>query len=471
MIFHEKKVLVLGSGETGISMVKWLSYLGAHLSLADSRANPPNQNFLDDFIPHQKRFSGHFDLKLLENIDAIAISPGVPLAEAFVQEAIKRNIPVFGDIELFALALNQLNQPKPIILAITGSNGKTTVTSMVGDMVKAAGWDVEVAGNIGPAVLKVLLQRLSTRKLPQCWVLELSSFQLETTQTLFADSAVVLNISEDHFDRYDDLDDYAAAKARIFISGTHSTQILNRDDPNVLAMALPDKKQVTFGLSKPSRDVDFGLLEFGSALWLVEGKRRLLKADMLKIPGMHNVANALAALALCRSVGLPHEPLVDALLKFRGLPHRMQKIATIQGVDYYDDSKSTNVGSAIAALNGMKGNIVLIAGGDGKGQDFSPLIEPIKQYVRALVLLGRDAEKISQAIKGAAKPIHHVSTMEDAVRLSFLLAKPNDMVLLSPACASLDMFRNYIHRAEVFTAAVKELESKGISLVESSPSL
>jgi len=281
----------------------------------------------------------------------------------------------------------------------------------------------------------------------------------------------VLNISEDHFDRYTGLEDYASAKARVFISNTGSTQILNRDDTSVLAMALSDKKQITFGLSEPSRDIDFGLLESDSVLWLVEGKKQLLEANELKIPGMHNVANALAALALCRSVGLPYEPLVDVLRKFKGLPHRMQKVATIQGVEYYDDSKSTNVGSAIAALNGMKGNIVLIAGGDGKGQDFSPLIEPIKQYVRALVLLGRDAEKISHAIKVAAKPIHHVSTMEDAVRLSFLLAESGDMVLLSPACASLDMFRNYIHRAEVFTAAVKELESKGILSVESNPNL
>lgn len=471
MIFHEKKVLVLGSGETGISMVKWLAYLGAHLSLADSRSNPPNQSFLDDFVPSQKRFFGRFDLKLLEHTDAIAISPGVSLAEPLVEEAIKRNMPVFGDIELFALALSQLNQPRPTILTITGSNGKTTVTSMVGDMVRAAGWDVEIAGNIGPAVLKVLLQRLSTKKLPQCWVLELSSFQLETTRTLFSNSAAVLNISEDHFDRYVGLKDYAAAKARIFISDTGSTQILNRDDPSVLLMALPDKKQITFGLNKPNSDIDFGLLESDSALWLAEGKRQLLKADMLKIPGMHNVANALAALALCRSVGLPYEPLVDALLKFEGLPHRMQKVTTIHNVDYYDDSKSTNVGSALAALNGMKGNIVLIAGGDGKGQDFSPLVEPIKQYVRALVLLGRDAERIDHAIKEAAKPIHYVSTMEDAVRLSFLLAEPGDIVLLSPACASLDMFRNYIHRAEVFAAAVKELESKNIPFVENHSNL
>ena len=353
MIFHDKKVLVLGSGETGISMVKWLAYLGANLSLADSRLNPPNQNLLDDVIPPQKRFFGVFDLKLLNDMDAIAISPGVPLAEPLVQEAIRRNLPISGDIELFALALDQLNQPRPTIIAITGSNGKTTVTSMVGDMVRSAGQDVEVAGNIRPAVLKVLLQRLSTGKLPQYWVLELSSFQLETTQTLFADTAVVLNISEDHFDRYTGLEDYSAAKARIFISGPGSIQILNRDDARVLAMALPGKHPITFGLDRPNRDVDFGLLEFDSNLWLAEGKTRLLRVNELKIPGMHNVANALAALALCRSVGLPYEPLIDALRQFKGLPHRMQKVAMIRGVNYYDDSKSTNVGSAIAALNGM----------------------------------------------------------------------------------------------------------------------
>lgn len=462
MNLRDKKVLVLGMGETGLSMAKWLTRLGAEVHVADNRLAPPNHERLEQVIPSANIYNGPFRAEVFDDAAIIAVSPGIPVTEPLIQEAVKREIPVVGDIELFAQALNGLEQPRPKILAITGSNGKTTVTTMVGEMVRNAGWDVEVAGNIGPAVLETLMRRMDLGKLPQCWVLELSSFQLETTKTLGTDAAVVLNLSEDHFDRYAGMHEYAAAKARLFIGDKESVQILNRDDAAVLAMALPDRKQMTFGLDEPVTDMDFGLLQSGTDLWLVQGGMYLFKASEMTIPGMHNIANALAAMALCRAVALPYEPLLKALREFKGLPHRLQRVSVINNVTFYDDSKSTNVGSAVAALKGMRKNIVLIAGGDGKGQDFTPLKQPVSECAQAVVLLGRDAKKIAEAISDSQVPIHYAATMGEAVRISFLLARPGDVVLLSPACASLDMFRNYTHRAEVFIAAVKEIEQKFI---------
>lgn len=461
MNLRDKKVLVLGMGETGLSMVKWLRRQGAEVRVADNRVTPPNVNVLERLIPSEKIYYGPFNRAAFTDIEAIAISPGVTLAEPMVQNAVKLGIPVVSDIELFAWALNHIEQ-RPVILAITGSNGKTTVTTMVGEMVRNAGCDVEVAGNIGPAVLETLMRRMDGGKLPQYWVLELSSFQLETTCHLGADAAVVLNLSEDHFDRYAGMHDYAAAKARLFMGDEQSVQILNRDDKAVRAMALPGRKKMTFGLGEPVTEGDFGLLQIGADLWLAQGGTSLLKTSEMMIPGLHNIANALAAIALCRAVALPYEPLLEALREFKGLPHRMQKIGVINGVTFYNDSKSTNVGSAIAALNGMKKNIVLIAGGDGKGQDFSPLKQAVANAARSVVLLGRDAKEVAKAIKNCQVPVYYAATMEEAVQISFLLAKPGDVVMLSPACASLDMFKNYIHRAEVFIDAVKEIEQKFI---------
>ena len=281
-----------------------------------------------------------------------------------VQRAMKDGVPVLGDIELFALAIKQFNTSKPKILAVTGSNGKTTVTAMAGAMVKQAGWDVEVAGNIGPAVLDALMQREDSGKLPKAWVLEVSSFQLETTQNLDPDAAAVLNLSEDHFDRYAGMGDYAAAKARIFLgnAGGGGVQILNRDDSRVRAMALSGRKRMTFGVDLPSDSNDFGLLREGENIWLVQGKAHLMRTSELGVTGLHNVANALAALALCRAIDLPLEPLLQALREFRGLPHRMEKVAAFSGITFYDDSKGTNVGATVAALNGMTQSGVLIAG-------------------------------------------------------------------------------------------------------------
>ena len=472
MDLYGKTALVLGMGETGLSMARWLMRLGACVRAADSREAPPCLDTFRNILLPDGLFTGPFSAEAFAGIDLIAISPGVPLGERRVQHAIKNGIPVMGDMALFAEAIRQPGTDPgiwPMVVTITGSNGKTTVTAMVGEMMKQAGWDVEVAGNIGPAVLDALLRRMDSGTVPQAWVLEVSSFQLETSNGLNAHAATVLNISEDHLDRYAGMGDYAAAKARIFLNdgaegdGSRTGwQILNRDDSIVLGMALPGRPQLTFGLSPPARDTDFSLVREGESMWLAEGNNRLMNANELGVTGLHNAANALAALALCRAVGLPYEPLLQALRKFRGLAHRTEKVATVCGVAFYDDSKGTNVGATVAALKGMGQNVVLIAGGDGKGQDFSPLAKPVAEHARAVVLIGRDAERIASAIQGCGVSLHRAETMEEAVQQSFRVARPGDVVLLSPACASFDMFRNYAHRAEEFVKAVERVQASDI---------
>lgn len=452
-------------GETGLSMMKWLTRQGADVRIADSRQQPPALEEVLAKYPNVKTFTGKFESAILDGIEMIAISPGVPVADPCVQQAVKQGIPVVGDMVLFSWALEQSNLPKPKILAITGSNGKTTVTSMVGAMLKKSGWNVEVAGNIGPAVLEALMQRLDIGDWPQAWVLEVSSFQLETTHNLNAEVAAVLNLSEDHLDRYAAMQDYTAAKARIFLNehDGDAIQILNRDDPSVCAMALAERRCITFGMDTAPTQSDYGMQHNGDELWLMEGDRPVIKTSELVVSGLHNAANALAALAICRALELPMESLLTALREFRGLPHRMEKVAAFNGVTFFDDSKSTNVGATVAALNGMKKNVILIAGGDGKGQDFSLMRDAVTHNARAVVLIGRDAGIIATELKDCGVPLHFAVTMEDAMQKSFLLAQAGDVVLLSPACASFDMFRNYIHRAEVFVAAVKDIENKFFS--------
>ena len=466
MNLRKKTVLVLGMGETGLSMVNWLLRLGANVRVADSRLTPPNLDELRKLVPPEHLFIGAFSVDIVMNVDLISISPGVPLAEPVVRQAVKCGIQLVSDIELFALALKESNNPRPKILAITGSNGKTTVTAMVGAMAKKAGWDTEIAGNIGPAVMNAFMRRESSRKFPQLWVLEISSFQLETTQSLNPDAAVVLNLSEDHFDRYVGMQDYALAKARIFLGDldNDTVQILNRDDSLVSPMALTNKRQITFGLGAPPSEKDFGLLRDGADIWLVQGEARLIKASELVITGLHNISNSLAALALCHSIGLPFEPLLESLREFQGLPHRMQKITSLNDITFYDDSKGTNVGATVAALQGMTQSVILIAGGDGKKQNFSPLKKVISEHVRAVVLIGRDAGEIAAAIDGCGASLHSAITMEEAVQKSFLLAQTGDAVVMSPACASFDMFRDYIHRAEVFILAINNLQPKNLTV-------
>jgi UDP-N-acetylmuramoylalanine--D-glutamate ligase len=302
----------------------------------------------------------------------------------------------------------------------------------------------------------VLMRREDAGKLPELWVLELSSFQLETTDSLAADAATVLNISEDHLDRYRGIDEYAAAKARIFAGA--GLQVLNRDDPRCLAMALPGRASITFGLDAPRRAEDWGLLDRDGEPWLSQGRNAVLPVRAMRLAGLHNAANALAALALCRGLGLPLEPLLQALRGFKGLPHRVEPVGEAQGVRWYDDSKGTNVGSTVAALAGLArgtAKVVLIAGGEGKGQDFSPLKDAVARAARAAVLIGRDAPLIEAAIAGAGVPILRAGSMEEAVSLAGGAARSGDAVLLSPACASFDMFRDYKHRGEVFRAAVE----------------
>jgi UDP-N-acetylmuramoylalanine--D-glutamate ligase len=458
---RDKSVLVLGLGETGLSLARWLSAQDARVRVADSRANPPGLDVLQRYCPRAEIRCGAFDDTLLQGVERIAISPGVPVADPFVQRAIARGIPVEGDIELLAQRVNA-EQIKPKVIAITGANGKTTVTSMVEHLCKAAGKDAVAAGNISPAVLDVVMQRGA--KQPEVWVLELSSFQLETTFTLNVDAATVLNISEDHLDRYAGMDAYAAAKARIFQGG--GVQLLNRDDARSMGMALPGRRVVTFGLDVPRNGGDWGITQDGADIWLMQGNERLIKASELQVTGLHNVANALAALALCRVIELPMSTLLAALRSFKGLPHRVERVAEIEGVTYYDDSKGTNVGATEAALKGLGRKAVVILGGEGKGQDFSPLNPAVAQHARAAVLIGRDAPLIEAALQGCGVPLVRAADMHDAVRSASNLAQHGDAVLLSPACASFDMFRNYAHRAEVFIAAVRDLQKPVLSPVE-----
>ena len=447
-----KTVLVLGLGESGLAMAQWLHRQGARVRVADSRSAPPFAAELKRSAPGAVLLTGSFNDELIDGAELIGLSPGLSLNEPVVMEAARRGIPVVGEIELFAGALRELDaRGQCKVIAITGTNGKTTTTALAGALCRAAGRVTAVAGNIGPAALAALMTCLDAGKLPEVWVLELSSFQLETTVSLAVDAAAVLNVSDDHLDRYAGLDDYAAAKARIFAGG--GAQVLNRQDARVLAMANAVSRRLTFGVDAPAGAEDFGI-EDG---WLMQGNERLLAASELAIAGLHNAANALAALALCHSIDLPLAPLLPALRDFKGLPHRVEHIAEIDGVAWYDDSKGTNVGATVAALEGLGRKVVLIAGGDGKGQDFSPLAPALAGHGRALVLIGRDAMKIEAAVADCGIPLIHAQDMEQAVRKAAVAARAGDAVLLSPACASFDMFRNYAHRAEVFAQAVREL--------------
>ncbi len=455
------KALVIGLGDTGASCVRWLLEHDATVRATDSRDEPPHAQHLREAFPEVKLSLGGFQRADIDWADLVVVSPGVALATPEIQRAIAAGKDVVGDVELFARAIRGSNSK---VIAITGSNGKSTVTSLVGHLCSAVGLDTVVAGNIGLPVLEALDNRETINKDPDVWVLELSSFQLETTSSLQPDSATVLNISQDHMDRYASLEDYAAAKARIFAG--NGVQVLNLDDAAVMAMALPGRAISTFSIgldtnathtAEPAAQLVFGLTQRKERLWLAEGEEALLPVDKLPIAGLHNAANALAALALCRAIGLPYDGLVPALKTFQGLPHRVQRVAEIAGRTFYDDSKGTNVGATAAALLGFDVPVVLIAGGDGKGQDFSPLQAAVK-HARGVVLIGRDAPLIEAAI-GDACPLHHVASMSEAVAKAFALSQPGDAVLLSPACASWDMFRNYAHRAEVFIAAVMQLQT------------
>ncbi|MDP1606736.1 MAG: UDP-N-acetylmuramoyl-L-alanine--D-glutamate ligase [Rhodocyclaceae bacterium] len=449
-----KHVLVLGLGESGLAMAQWCDRQGARVRVADTRAVPPYLDELRRRITSADFCSGEFDKRLLEGIDLVAISPGLSPGLMVVIHARAQGIPVVGEIELFTRGLHALKQNVPV-LAITGTNGKTTTTSLTGHLLASTGRRVGVAGNISPAALAALMDFQDQGALPEVWVLELSSFQLETTETLNATAATVLNLSDDHLDRYIDLDDYASAKARIFQGD--GVQVLNRQDARVKSMAIPGRRLISFGLDAPADVADFGLRENRHEPWLVQGDRFLLPVSALPIAGLHNAANALAALALCAAIGIDAVTLLPALRAYQGLPHRIEKIAEIDGVTYYDDSKGTNVGATVAALSGLACKSVVILGGDGKGQDFSPLKEAVARHAHGVVLIGRDAPLIRAALDGCGVPLLDAATMDEAVAAAAVRARPGDAVLLSPACASFDMFRNYEHRAAAFKAAVQAL--------------
>jgi UDP-N-acetylmuramoylalanine--D-glutamate ligase len=469
--FSGTQALVVGLGDTGASCVRWLVEHDATVRGTDTRTEPPHAQRLREAFPEVPLSLGGFKPEDFAWADLIVVSPGVALATPVVAAAVAAGKDVVGDVELFARAIRGTHSK---VIAITGSNGKSTVTALAGHLCAAYGLDTVVAGNIGLPVLEALEERESQDKAPDVWVLELSSFQLETTRSLEADVATVLNISEDHMDRYADLADYAAAKARVFGVETDQgrakascIQVLNRDDPRVMAMARTGHTQWSFGLIPASAGETaegegmtgyFSLTTRKERLWMAEAGEGLLPVDKLPIAGLHNAANAMAALALCRGIGLDYDGLIPALKTFEGLPHRVQRVTALEGRTFYDDSKGTNVGATVAALKGFTSPVVLIAGGDGKGQDFSPMKDAVGN-VRALVLIGRDGPLIEAAVAGVC-PVLRADTLEAAVELAFAQSREGDAILLSPACASWDMFRNYEHRAEVFIAAAETLVAR-----------
>jgi UDP-N-acetylmuramoylalanine--D-glutamate ligase len=448
--YHHRNAVVLGLGMTGLSLARHLARHGARVRVADTRANPPKGAALAGALPGIAIESGPFSSSTFDGVDLIAISPGIAREQPAIRDAVAQGIELVGDIELFARAL-PFDQK---VLAITGTNGKTTVTTLTGELTRAAGLATTVAGNIGHAVLDVLAQHEDGAPWPDVFVLELSSYQLETTSSLKPVAATVLNVTANHLDRYAGLADYAAAKARIFENA--SVQVLNRDDPIVRLMRLPKRTVQTFGTGVPQSEEEWGIVERDDGAWLARGGELLLPASSLALYGRHNVQNALAALALASSIAKLKQPMYDALARFRGLPHRMTPVTEANGVLFVNDSKGTTVAATLAALSGMRRRVILIAGGDGKGQSFAPLRGEVDRACRAVLLIGRDAELLARALAGSSARVENTQTLDAAVARAFELAMPGDVVLLSPACASLDQFHDYVERGERFIALVKD---------------
>ena len=551
-------VLILGLGDSGLSMARWCARQGARVTVADTRADPPNWSTLQAQYPEVRRVTGEWGAHLVEGQDVRTVfkSPGLSPAEVAPvwQAAQAMGLWTGTELTLFVHALQTLREERgyaPRVLAITGTNGKTTVTSLTGQLLERAGVRTAVAGNIGPTLLDTLTLALDAAPpwappgveavthaageeladaatvpasalpavlddesakadvpliappppkidlgLPEVWVLELSSFQLDGVSGFEPSAATILNITEDHLDWHGNLPAYVEAKSRIW--GTQGLMVINRDDPLVKAMTPADepvrkKNQVprhwiSFGSGLPVRPGDYGLETVNGMTWLVRAHeadetrkrrrgeeediyiQRLMPADVLRIRGEHNALNALAALALACSTGSQLAPMLYGLREYRGEPHRVDSVAIVNDVEYIDDSKGTNVGATVAALQGLgrQRRLVVILGGDGKGQDFSPLLEPVRRHVRAVLLLGRDAPRLREALSSAGVPMTDVQTLPQAVHEARQLAQPGDAVLLSPACASLDMFRNYSHRAEVFIQTVQALADEPQSMQEGS---
>ena len=496
---RDQTVLVLGCGASGLAMARWCAQAGAQVTVADTREAPPQLAQLQEQVPTARFVAGPFAAALVEGQQLVLRSPGLTPAQVAEVEgaARERGIPVRGELGLFADALAAMKQSEgyhPAVLAVTGTNGKTTVTSLTGQLVERSGKTVAVAGNIGPTLLDTLAQKREAGALPQVWVIELSSFQLDGVTGFEPTAATVLNVTQDHLDWHGTMEAYAGAKARIF--GQTARMILNREDPLVMKM-LPEpvrlkggkyeqRDYVTFGGDLPRRPGDFGLEVVHGMAWLVRAHeadetekrkrdaeeelhlQRFMPADALRVRGRHNAINALAALALATSAGCQLAPMLYGLREYRGEPHRVEPVAIVNEVEYFDDSKGTNVGATVAALQGLgaERKLVVILGGDGKGQDFAPLADPVARYARAAVLIGRDGPQIRAVLEGTGVPLIDAATMEEAVKLATQRAHAGDAVLMSPACASFDMFRNYPHRAEVFRAAVQAVADEAGAMVQ-----
>jgi UDP-N-acetylmuramoylalanine--D-glutamate ligase len=519
-----RRLLVAGLGESGLAIARWAASRGADVTVADSRAAPPGLDALRTACPGVRFVGGTLDASLLEGIELVGwsqgLSPVLGAAAPLHAAAVAAGIPVWGELEFFARghAVLRASGGDSKVVAITGTNGKTTTTRLVGHLRRQAGLRVAVAGNISPAALDALREAIEHDDLPQVWVLELASYQLALCESFVPDSATILNLTQDHLDWHGEMAGYLGAKQRIYTPGT--TCVFNRDDPlTVPGATLPDaapapeaaadesgskaerlaarraaaraakaeaearaaleagRTTVSFGLDAPATAGSFGIVRDGGLAWLAEavpdedavpaGRRRrdaapvrvnrLMPADALRIRGAHNHANALAALALARSIGVPMAAMLHGLRAFRGEPHRCELVTVLRDVEWYDDSKGTNVGATVAALSGLDKPSVLIAGGDGKGQDFSPLAAAVSAHAAAVLLIGRDAPAIRAALAGTGVPLVDCATLEDAVADAARRVKPGQAVLLSPACASFDMFRNYAHRAQVYVDAVQRI--------------
>lgn len=514
---RDLSVLILGLGASGLAMARWCHRHGARVTVADTREAPPQLAALHQDCPGAEFLAGafHADLVNGQGIRAVFASPGLsPVSTAAVMDAARAiGLWVGGELDLFAQALADLAADRgysPQVLAITGTNGKTTTTALTAQLVARGGKTVAMAGNIGPTLLDTLWQHLQAPtqrpsaaddqppdppQLPQVWVLELSSFQLHGVRGFEPTAATVLNITQDHLDWHGDMTAYGEAKARIF--GSRALALLNRDDPAVMALSPPPAAKgqaprpvVSFGAQAPQRPGDWGLATINGMVWLARaheadetrrGRRAgasptdddpitlqpLMPAEALRIRGRHNATNALAALALAHSAGCAIGPMLHGLREYRGEPHRVEPVGIVNDVEYVDDSKGTNVGATVAALNGLgaERRLVLILGGDGKGQDFQALAEPVARFARAVVLIGRDAPRLADALASTGVPLQRADSLPQAVQMASRTAHAGDAVLLSPACASLDMFRDYAHRAEVFRAEVQALaEAHGQSL-------
>ncbi|MBI2769761.1 MAG: UDP-N-acetylmuramoyl-L-alanine--D-glutamate ligase [Burkholderiales bacterium] len=516
-LLQDRNVLILGLGISGLAMARWCARNGARVTVADTREAPPQLGALREQLPQAKFVAGDFTAALVEGQDLAGVfrSPGLSPEQVapVLIAANAQGVRAAGELSLFSEALAGLRAERayePVVLAVTGTNGKTTVTSLTGQLVERAGKRTAVAGNIGPTLLETLAEKMDGGELPEVWVIELSSFQLEGVEDFEPAAAAVLNLTQDHLDWHGDMDSYGAAKARVF--GKQALMVLNREDPLVMKM-LPEpvrlsaarppggakapsggsaaasaasvgakgrgkfeqRDYLTFGGDMPQRPGDFGIETVNGMAWLVRALeadetrkkknaeveelhiQRLMPADALRIRGRHNAVNALSALALASAAGCALGPMLYGLREYRGEPHRVEAVGIINGIEYFDDSKGTNVGATVAALQGLgsERKLVIILGGDGKGQDFSPLAAPVSRYARVAVLIGRDAPLIRAVLEPAGVTMVDAASMEEAVKAATQRAHAGDAVLMSPACASFDMFRNYPHRAEVFRAAVR----------------